>query len=113
MFFEHVSMIGWIAGVSLGTIAFVLRSRTGAWYSLLSVFSPFCFSSYTSSLCFSNFFGATARAGPLPPVPLFGLICLYLFLVPSLLDAFVAAVAHSNAAIYSQSLLTTNPPANR
>ena len=46
-FFEHVSVIGWIVGGIVGTIAFVLRSRVGAWYIfLLSVFSPFCFSFY-------------------------------------------------------------------
>jgi hypothetical protein len=32
-FFQHVSAIGWIASGIVGTIAFVLRSRTGAWYS--------------------------------------------------------------------------------
>jgi hypothetical protein len=32
-FFQHVSGIGWIASGIVGTIAFVLRSRTGAWYS--------------------------------------------------------------------------------
>src|SRR5579864_4462994 len=32
-FFQHVGAIGWIASGIAGTIAFVLRSRAGAWYS--------------------------------------------------------------------------------
>src|SRR5713101_34213 len=76
-FFEHVSVIGWMASGIVGTIAFVLRSRTGAWYSLfVRIFT----------VLFFFLLPVAMLSEPLHEQSLyrlclwFGLICLYLFL---------------------------------
>ena len=77
--------------------------------SFCPYFHRFVFLLTTSSYAFGTSFRATARAGPLPAVP------LVWFDLPLSISGchrywtqFVAAVAHSNAAIYLAELLT-NP----
>ena len=80
-FFEHVSVIGWMASGIVGTIAFVLRSRTGAWYSpFVRIFTvPFFF--LLPVAMFSELLSEPLHEQSLYRLCLWlGLICLYLFL---------------------------------
>jgi hypothetical protein len=80
-FFEHVSMIGWIAGGIVGTIAFVLRSRTGAWYSpFVRIFTVLFFFLLPVAMLSELLSEPLHEQGLYRLCLWFGLICLYLFL---------------------------------
>src|SRR5260370_24556895 len=102
-------MIGWIAGGIVGTIAFVLRSRTGAWYSpFVRIFTVLFFFLLPVAMLSELLSEPLHEQGLLPPVP------LVWFDLPLSISGchrywtqFVAAVAQSKAAIYLAVLLTT------
>ncbi len=80
-FFQHVSAIGWIAGGIVGIIAFVLRSRTGAWYSpSVRIFTVLFFFSLPLAML-SALLSEPLHEQSLYRLGLwFGLICLYFLL---------------------------------
>jgi hypothetical protein len=80
-FFQHVSAIGWIASGLVGIIAFVLRSRTGAWYSLSVRIFTVSFFFLLPVAMFSSLLSEPLHEQSLYRVCLwFSLICLYLLL---------------------------------
>jgi len=79
--FQHVSAIGWIASGIVGIIAFALRSRTGAWYSLSVRIFTVSFFFLLPVAIFSALLSEPLHEQSLYRVCLwFSLICLYLLL---------------------------------
>jgi hypothetical protein len=115
-FFDHVSVIGWvIGGIRWDYRLRPPQSNRSVVLSFCPYFHRFVFLFTTSSYAFGTSFRATARAEPLPPMP------LVWFALPLSISGccrywtqFVAAVAPANAAIYRAGSLT-NPivPADR
>jgi hypothetical protein len=80
-FFQHVSAIGWIASGIVGIIAFVFRSRTGAWYSPSVRIFTVSFFFLLPVAMFSALLSEPLHEQSLYRVCLwFSLICLYLLL---------------------------------
>ncbi len=80
-FFQHVSVIGWLASGTVGTIAFVLRSRVGAWYSPFVRIFTVSFFFLLPVAMFSELLSEPLNEQGLYRLCLwFSLICLYLFL---------------------------------
>ena len=80
-FFQQASAIGWIASGIVGIVAFVLRSRTGAWYSpFVRIFTVLFFFLLPVAM-FSELLSEPLHEQSLYRVCLwFSLICLYLLL---------------------------------
>jgi hypothetical protein len=80
-FFEHVSVLGWMASGIVGTIAFVLRGRTGAWYSPFVRIFTVSFFFLLPVAMLSELLSEPLHEQSLYRLCLwFGLICFYLLL---------------------------------